>query len=273
MSNCEYYQELISCLIDGELGAEEERALAQHLRECESCRALHEAFAAVSAAVEEDMVDAPESISINVMARLRRDEIVRKNRKKASKRLKGFIAAAACLVLILGVGVLKGAGRGTESAAIMASVPKSAAEEAPAEAATEELPVNEAAFPAETVTDSSAAEVYDSADMPEFESEDTAAGTESYALRSASEEKCAPAQDSTLPTWESVSAVLAGSAAECSLEELSIESSFYIDLLMNNEPMQLEIYVCENGLFYTDPISGCLMKCGCEVDAFGVFLT
>ena len=48
MGECEYWQALISRMLDGDLSAEEEAALAKHLEGYEECRTLYGAFAAVS---------------------------------------------------------------------------------------------------------------------------------------------------------------------------------------------------------------------------------
>ncbi|MGN0964729.1 MAG: anti-sigma factor family protein, partial [Dysosmobacter sp.] len=40
MSSCEYYQELISRMVDEELSAEEQAVLVSHLEHCPDCAAL-----------------------------------------------------------------------------------------------------------------------------------------------------------------------------------------------------------------------------------------
>jgi len=99
MSGCEFYQELISRMLDEELSGEESAVLAEHLDSCEECRSVYSAFTALSASIAEDLVDAPESIKINVMTEVRRSELIKKNKKKSMKRL---FATAACLVLVAG---------------------------------------------------------------------------------------------------------------------------------------------------------------------------
>ena len=106
MSKCEYYQELISRMMDEELSASESSALAEHLKDCPECAFMSEAFISLSDSISADMEDAPESLHYNVMAEIRRQEIIKKNRKSA--RLKKTLAAAACfaLVVALGAGVM-----------------------------------------------------------------------------------------------------------------------------------------------------------------------
>ena len=77
MNSCEYYQELISRHIDGELSEEGRAVLAGHLRVCGDCAAIYDAFAGISQAVADDLVEAPESLSVNVMAQIRRENMLR----------------------------------------------------------------------------------------------------------------------------------------------------------------------------------------------------
>ena len=48
MTECEYYQQLISQRLDGELTAAQEHELAEHLSRCADCRAVDAAFRALS---------------------------------------------------------------------------------------------------------------------------------------------------------------------------------------------------------------------------------
>ena len=99
MSNCEYYQELISRLVDDELSAEEQAVLVSHLEHCPDCAALVQAFQSISGVIAEDLAEPPEALSENVMAELRREAIKTKNRKK--RRWKGPLATAACLAVVI----------------------------------------------------------------------------------------------------------------------------------------------------------------------------
>lgn len=51
MTECEYYQQLISQRLDGELTAAQEHELAEHLSRCADCRAVDAAFRALSEAL------------------------------------------------------------------------------------------------------------------------------------------------------------------------------------------------------------------------------
>ena len=99
MSSCEYYQELISRLVDDELSAEEQAVLVSHLEHCPDCAALVQAFQSISGVIAEDLAEPPEALSENVMAELRREAIKTENRKK--RRWKGPLATAACLAVVI----------------------------------------------------------------------------------------------------------------------------------------------------------------------------
>lgn len=105
MENCALMQELISRMLDGDLNADEQAALAKHLESCEDCRKVYEAFAAVSAALGEELEEPPESLRENVMAEIRREEIRRKNRRPWWR---AALAAAAVLALVLGLRYVPG---------------------------------------------------------------------------------------------------------------------------------------------------------------------
>jgi len=72
VNSCEYYQELICRLIDGELSEEGRAVLAQHLRECPECAAVYDAFAGISQAMGDDMQEPPADMAANIMAQIRR---------------------------------------------------------------------------------------------------------------------------------------------------------------------------------------------------------
>lgn len=99
MEQCAHMQEWISRMLDEELSAEEQAALAKHLKECPECRNVYEAFAAVSDALRNDLTEAPESLRENVMAELRREEIRKKNRRP----WRAVLSAAAVAALVLGL--------------------------------------------------------------------------------------------------------------------------------------------------------------------------
>ena len=99
MNSCEFYQELISSMADGELSAEEQAVLAPHLEHCPDCAALYEAFQSISGLIAGDLAEPPEALSENVMAELRRADIRAKSKKQ--KHWKGPLATAACLAVVI----------------------------------------------------------------------------------------------------------------------------------------------------------------------------
>ena len=103
MKDCEYYREKISCLIDGELSPEESAELEAHIAGCPECRALYNAFTAVSAALSDGMEEPPEHIAPAVMQEVR--TIAQK--KKRIVWIK-YLSAAACLALVILVGARSG---------------------------------------------------------------------------------------------------------------------------------------------------------------------
>ena len=107
MDKCTQMQELISRMLDEELGEEERSVLAEHLKECGECRRTYEAFAAVSGALREDLAEAPEALHENVMAELRRERMLRRNRRSWRTAL---TAAAAILLLAVGLRAVGGLG-------------------------------------------------------------------------------------------------------------------------------------------------------------------
>ena len=99
MSGCERYEEMISALSDGELSAKEEAELRAHMEQCPDCRAMYEAFAAVGEAIGAQEV--PATLHSGIMDKVHTAE-------KASRtqhtiiRLRPILAAAACLVVLVG---------------------------------------------------------------------------------------------------------------------------------------------------------------------------
>ena len=67
MTECEYYQQLISQRLDGELTAAQEHELAEHLSRCADCRAVDAAFRALSEGFADCAEDAPADLRENVM--------------------------------------------------------------------------------------------------------------------------------------------------------------------------------------------------------------
>ena len=118
MNSCAYYQELISSLVDGELSDEENEALMLHLNTCSRCNAMYAVFHDLSDILSEDPEPLPEGLHENIMAGVRRSEIMKKNRRMRRIGLRTAMTAAACAVLVLFAAVSFDPGRRADSVSI-----------------------------------------------------------------------------------------------------------------------------------------------------------
>lgn len=125
---CEYYRELISLELDGELEDAGRAALSAHLNECEDCRRYAAALREIAGGIAEE-AEVPAGFADSVMAKL-----PKKKTNVISFRRWGSIAAAAVLAIALGGTVF--APRGKE-AAMAAPMAPAAGDAAPAEAQAE----------------------------------------------------------------------------------------------------------------------------------------
>ena len=108
MKPCEYYEELIGAALDGEITAAEREELRTHLNTCGSCRDFYEAMKAISG-MDEQLPEAPERFTENVMALVREAAAPRKTPAKKTARIPhlavryGALAAAAAVAIWAGV--------------------------------------------------------------------------------------------------------------------------------------------------------------------------
>ncbi|MCD7852852.1 MAG: zf-HC2 domain-containing protein [Oscillospiraceae bacterium] len=101
MKSCEAWQEQISADIDGELDAAERAALQAHLASCAECRAVYEAFSALSGAWEPEPL--PDSLHKKIMERISTARAAETQRRQERfLRLRPLALTAACLVVIVG---------------------------------------------------------------------------------------------------------------------------------------------------------------------------
>ena len=100
MNSCDFYQELISRMLDDELSNNERSVLAEHLYMCDECAAMYSAFSMVSDMVATDLVEPPEELAEDVMAHIRRAEIRKRNRRN-TRATKNAITAAACVAFVV----------------------------------------------------------------------------------------------------------------------------------------------------------------------------
>lgn len=118
MNGCEKFQELISCLIDGEITGAEKAALDAHLEGCPSCRAYFKLLSDISLP---DAAEPPKSLLPDVMAAV-------KSAPRPKRSIIRFVvpaaAAAACLaIVIISVPTLVTGGAGKSSAPESAEAP------------------------------------------------------------------------------------------------------------------------------------------------------
>lgn len=99
--NCEKYQELISCLIDGEITPEERAELEKHIASCPECKAMYEDFSALSDMMDDSMAQVPDSLHEKIMSGVK-STAAKKSKKPLIIRLRPYMAAAACLVVAVG---------------------------------------------------------------------------------------------------------------------------------------------------------------------------
>ena len=147
MRNCDYYEELISRSLDDELSVEERKALAVHLASCPSCSQMRQLMADISGLMEEDMEELPDGLHEDIMASVRRSEMIKRNGRtgrngknngrksiKISRPVRNILATAACMALVIAAAVSLNPGERAESVVMARSA---ADESAQVQAVTE----------------------------------------------------------------------------------------------------------------------------------------
>lgn len=156
MRSCEYYQELISRSLDDALSVEERKELAVHLASCPSCSQMRQLMADVSRMMEEDTEELPAGLHENIMASIRRSEMIKANRPAGApgrhfapkkfaipRPVRNILATAACMAVVIAAALsVNPAGRAEEVIATR-NMPEAAADQVPqaAPAAAAETPV------------------------------------------------------------------------------------------------------------------------------------
>ena len=118
MNSCETYQELISRLVDGEISREEHEALMAHMNTCSRCNAMYAVFHDLSDILSEEPEPLPEGLHENIMAGVRRSEMIKKNRRMRTFGLRMALSAAACALLVLFAASGFGPGRRAEDVSL-----------------------------------------------------------------------------------------------------------------------------------------------------------
>ena len=105
MTQCEVFQDMISRMLDDELGQKERAALSEHVRRCPDCAAVYVAFRSLSESIGGELEEPPATLRENVMAEVRRDRVRAANRKPRRQWM-SLLAAAACFALIVSAAYL-----------------------------------------------------------------------------------------------------------------------------------------------------------------------
>ena len=301
MSQCEFYQELISRMVDGDLSAREEADLARHTETCPDCAALFQAFSAISSQIGEDLEEAPFDLRDNVMAEIHREEIRRRNRIPTI--LRSVLSAAACVALIfgvyLGVSITQGKNLVTAAydAAPAAAEEKVAAAGAEVRAMPESAPAEAEEAPAEAEEAAAAEEPADAPllqsnaveSAPESDHPLLGMGSGASAPVETSREEPAEAFDETaeaaaaevpaLEEWELTNwdlsllrELLKGSPEERSAEEM--EPHAFGRILLRNVREELEVLLYEEDgvLYYLDPAEETVYRSALSVEELRAFL-
>lgn len=101
----EYFAELISRRLDGDLTKEEQDELYAHLADCPECRKLAEDMLFISSLADESMVEPPDTLSASVMRSVKADK---SRRKRLIPGLSGVLAASVAVVLLVRGGYFSG---------------------------------------------------------------------------------------------------------------------------------------------------------------------
>lgn len=149
MKNCEYYQELISRSLDDELSIDERKELAVHLASCPSCSQMRQLMADISGMMEEELEELPAGLHENIMANIRRSEMIKANRPAGSpgkhfvprkftitRPVRNLLATAACMALVIAAAVSVNPAVRAENVIAARSMPAVTETQAPQPAAT-----------------------------------------------------------------------------------------------------------------------------------------
>ena len=222
-ANCEYYQELMSRMLDGDLLDAETAALREHIRTCPECQALCAAFSSMTLSLREDEIEPPVSLVEGVMSRIRDYEaelafaqpvpsetpepmpLLRASRsvhtRKKNRALRSALVAA-CLVLVVGVGAVAtftGRGGSADSAEAPAVYNRAAADMAESAAGIPEFAAEEAEMEAAAAAPMALAEEAPAAPEPMEPAEEApAADAETYDTQAAAEDSGAAVTGYTL---------------------------------------------------------------------------
>ena len=247
MEQCAAMQELISRLLDGDLDAAEQAALAEHLAVCPECQALYEAFSAVSGALREQQEEPPERLHENVMAAVRRDAMGKRNRR-ARRRWGALLSAAAVAALAIGLRF----GLHRSPAALNTTAVDFAAEEAAEELPIEEELLMEAPKAARGSADFAAA----AQAVPEANAVPTEGAAEQMMMDYAALPASPVCDLSDTLRFAELLETLGGEKVTLPLERLGEEPA----LIVRCADGELSLFEVKGALYYYDPVGEALMR-------------
>lgn len=255
MSECEKYQELISALLDSELSGAESAALAEHLKVCTGCAAMHQAFFTLSKTLSEGLEAPPAALHENIMAGVRRESVKHANLPRISKPMKNILALAACSAIVIG-SVFGLAPMFRASSAAPAEYSAAAGGEARPEARV----YSDKAAPADVPA------------APEAAAEDAvideapADGGDSLVAAAPSENMASPGRAGLSgEDWEYLQSCLSGEA--CSLCAAELRDKLLYTLSVDKDGSAY-IYLLEETLYYSAPGSEAILRSGLSVGEF-----
>ena len=179
MKSCEYYEELISRSLDDALSVEERKELAVHLANCPSCSQMRQLMADISGMMEEDTEELPAGLHENIMASIRRSEMIKANKTAGTpgkhfvprkftitRPVRNILATAACMAVVIAAALsVNPAGR-AENVIASRSMPEATETQMPQAAAAAPATVTPAAAP--TMKAAPTAEPVDKAASPDI---------------------------------------------------------------------------------------------------------
>lgn len=269
-ANCEYYQELMSRMLDGDLLDAETAALREHIRTCPECRALCAAFSSMALSLRDDEAEPPVSLASSVMSRIRTYEAeqafaepdpateaepipLRRSARTSHARRKTpalrSMVVAACLVVVIGVGALATFTGRSGSTMETAEAPASAFSRTTADSAANETVVEDIELETGAGAEPMAEEAAAAAPLAEAEeapAEDApAAQAETYEVQVAAEDTGAGVSGATVTGYTLSDPAYVPAGSEAAFEALLTDTG-----TMPSTSFHVFYYVEHNGVIY-----------------------
>ena len=266
MKDCEYYQELISGLLDSELADEEKTDLMEHLSTCSRCRFMYESFLSLSRTIASEKAEPPAELHENIMAEIRRENIRKKNR--LSKPLKAVLATAACAAVVIAAAYGFSPDRFAKENAPETVSAYSADEARNEESCTFSMADSEAACGG--ADEIPAPEMRRYAPEPESEEKvyNDGAAEETEKL-TGTENDIKSSYELDSGTFESFQTLLAGIPSDI---DTALLQSVIFTVSDRDSGSTITVYSCEDSLYYTQNVSENAFLAGCGYNEIYEFL-